>query len=123
MRERVRSSVDATLSHTYAFWTGTTSTAPCALSLPDALPIWRIREERPAPTNSRVRPAAGAPGPRRPRCSRPPRGPPARSPRWSRSEEHTSELQSREKVVRRHLLEKKKGDTLFLEHPPGQVEG
>src|SRR5439155_8976626 len=37
---------------------------------------------------------------------------------WTRSEEHTSELQSRGHLVCRLLLEKKK-DTLLQNHPPG----
>src|SRR5690606_39945714 len=36
---------------------------------------------------------------------------PHRSPSWVRSEEHTSELQSRENLVCRLLLEKKKNTT------------
>src|SRR5690606_41673169 len=70
------------------------------LSLPDALPLSPAR--RPPP-----RPAAPAP------CWSPTR--PGRSWRWTRcrgprrrSEEHTSELQSRENLVCRLLLEKKK---------------
>src|SRR3712207_8897314 len=39
---------------------------------------------------------------------RPGRGPPVQRNRWSRSEEHTSELQSRQYLVCRLLLEKKK---------------
>src|SRR2546429_2172333 len=48
---------------------------------------------------------------RRPGAPRPPagsRGSPARPRRWDRSEEHTSELQSRLHLVCRLLLEKKK---------------
>src|SRR5687768_18560742 len=58
------------------------------LSLHDALPISRRR--------------AGGRGPDRRRCRR------ARSPAGWRSEEHTSELQSRLHLVCRLLLEKKK---------------
>src|SRR5207302_6929328 len=61
------------------------------LSLHDALPILR----RPA-CPPRLPPAAP---PRRANCGRPDR---------ARSEEHTSELQSRENLVCRLLLEKKK---------------
>src|SRR5215813_14856380 len=46
------------------------------------------------------------PAPRRSRC-----GPCGRSRCWSRSEEHTSELQSRPHLVCRLLLEKKKTNT------------
>src|SRR5215475_15463301 len=45
----------------------------------------------------------------RPRCTSCAPGPPAC---WSRSEEHTSELQSRENLVCRLLLEKKKKTTI-----------
>src|SRR5215475_4421686 len=45
---------------------------------------------------------------------RPPPGAPRREIRWYRSEEHTSELQSRENLVCRLLLEKKKKRTLEL---------
>src|SRR5690606_40254274 len=53
-------------------------------------------------------PSRRAPG--RPRCCCPPRAPrrTAVRPRRARSEEHTSELQSRENLVCRLLLEKKK---------------
>src|SRR5204862_7576852 len=71
------------------------------LSLHDALPIW----SRPHPRSGasrRHRPHAGA---RRPRTG----GPAAqRSGQDRRSEEHTSELQSRRDLVCRLLLEKKK---------------
>src|SRR3712207_7363205 len=71
-----------------------------------------FRSSPPPPPRSRRRrhPAAA----RRPARSGPPpdrRGGPARSrrtrPRWPRSEEHTSELQSRQYLVCRLLLEKK----------------
>src|SRR3712207_7793450 len=64
----------------------------------------------------RRRPAGPAlrrrPGPRRRKIRRgPPRpGARARRPRAERSEEHTSELQSRQYLVCRLLLEKKKKD-------------
>src|SRR5690606_42034554 len=84
------------------------------LSLHDALPICLMRRERAVPANpARLRFA------RSPRqatitachcvlcaAGSPRRAPPGRSP--SRSEEHTSELQSRENLVCRLLLEKKK---------------
>src|SRR3712207_7127011 len=70
--------------------------------------------------------AAGAPGPRRGRGrrGRPPSGPPTRRrtaaasgrPRRSRSEEHTSELQSRQYLVCRLLLEKKKNTITLTLH-------
>src|SRR2546422_8164672 len=83
------------------------------LSLPDALPISRRRDRphrrstAPRPTRPRIqvrRPAAALRGARPPPFRR------ARSTKWrrSRSEEHTSELQSRLHLVCRLLLEKKK---------------
>src|SRR5437870_13782088 len=72
------------------------------LSLHDALPIWRrppASRPRPVPfpasTAARCRPPDNA---RAARCCG----------RWKRSEEHTSELQSRGHLVCRLLLEKKK---------------
>src|SRR5215208_7541430 len=47
------------------------------------------------------------------RGARAPARPPARSPRAQRSEEHTSELQSRGHLVCRLLLEKKKKNNIF----------
>src|SRR5690606_41707734 len=86
-----------------------------SLSLHDALPIYtgrgRRRRAAPARPGRRRAPRAprrgapggpGGPGPRRGR----PCGCAASSA--TRSEEHTSELQSREKLVCRLLLEKKK---------------
>src|SRR5690606_41552826 len=82
------------------------------LSLHDALPICR-NPRRPRRSRSRT-PALQPPRPVRvrDRRSRHPRQPSRagrRGPRWARrSEEHTSELQSRENLVCRLLLEKKK---------------
>src|SRR5690606_41739502 len=75
------------------------------LSLHDALPIWLVA----AAAGGAAFPAAAlAPGPhqRRRRRRRGHRAAPRPRPR--RSEEHTSELQSRENLVCRLLLEKKK---------------
>src|SRR6266511_4987245 len=65
----------------------------------------------------------GGPGPRPKRTARPPRRPagrkasrPAVGAATRRSEEHTSELQSRENLVCRLLLEKKKKTTLCSVH-------
>src|SRR5436305_3010471 len=71
------------------------SSAVYTLSLHDALPI------------SRGRPAEAARSASRPD---PPSGRPRQADRWAdlRSEEHTSELQSRPHLVCRLLLEKKK---------------
>src|SRR6476620_12779244 len=72
------------------FFNDTATTEIYTLSLHDALPIWR-------PAN---RPASWM----------------RSSPFWwpSRSEEHTSELQSRQYLVCRLLLEKKKKKTINL---------
>src|SRR5690606_41843438 len=92
------------------------STCSYTLSLHDALPIWPTL---PGEAAGEPDPAA-PPGPARPaRCAalqprdwpRRPRHPPPPSPareQKARSEEHTSELQSRENLVCRLLLEKKK---------------
>src|SRR5690606_41700987 len=102
----------------------------CALDLPCSLlelltrptlfpytTLFRSRPVRPAtPTTcSRSRRCTATGTPSRSRspcrsCGRPARRRRTRSPR-SRSEEHTSELQSRENLVCRLLLEKKKNNT------------
>src|SRR3712207_7009712 len=87
------------------FFNDTATTEIYTLSLHDALPISWLPRRRPTPIGRRGR----APGRgRRPPC-RPVR--PRRHPRGStgsgRSEEHTSELQSRQYLVCRLLLEKK----------------
>src|SRR5690606_41876073 len=86
------------------------------LSLHDALPIWRQcpcrtpvgrPHRRHGARRSRPAPARGRSG----RATRPSPGTRLRGRRGapgSRSEEHTSELQSRENLVCRLLLEKKK---------------
>src|SRR5215217_265117 len=76
------------------FFNDTATTEIYTLSLHDALPIWRAlaAEARRAPVGQPHRRAAGA-------VAR----------REARSEEHTSELQSRQYLVCRLLLEKKKG--------------
>src|SRR6202007_3475209 len=73
----------------FFFFNDTATTEIYTLSLHDALPISR-------PSPGRDCPRAG--------------GPPCPAPRL-RSEEHTSELQSRENLVCRLLLEKKKKKT------------
>src|SRR5258705_2577115 len=82
----------------FFFFNDTATTEIYTLSLHDALPISGRRRA--------ARGAAGARCPRAPRC-------PARRPRTpssccTRSEEHTSELQSLRHLVCRLLLEKKK---------------
>src|SRR3712207_9104919 len=73
------------------FFNDTATTEIYTLSLHDALPICRT-----------VAAGRGANGIRRPATSTP-----ARSCAFARSEEHTSELQSRQYLVCRLLLEKK----------------
>src|SRR3712207_7687473 len=97
---------------TFFFFNDTATTEIYTLSLHDALPISAVRP-------SGHRPARGADGdPRRGRWRRRPRaggGRPARPgrARAHRSEEHTSELQSRQYLVCRLLLEKKKTQPTF----------
>src|SRR3712207_7668045 len=93
------------------FFNDTATTEIYTLSLHDALPIW-LPPRRPASAARRPRPPAS-----RARCVRtsPPRpsasgGGPAPA---GRSEEHTSELQSRQYLVCRLLLEKKNNPILF----------
>src|SRR3712207_7145688 len=84
------------------FFNDTATTEIYTLSLHDALPI---SGRRPAAATS---PAAAGTRRVRARCApRPQRGPPRRAA-TTRSEEHTSELQSRQYLVCRLLLEKKK---------------
>src|SRR5204863_7857937 len=81
----------------FFFFTDTATTEIYTLSLHDALPISWSR----APSrcfSSTTSPAANS--------TRTPRR--RSSPAWPRSEEHTSELQSRRDLVCRLLLEKKK---------------
>src|SRR5215213_11869417 len=79
----------------FFFFNDTATTEIYTLSLHDALPI-RGRPAPPPPARARRPPA-----PARARWPPPPRG-------RSRSEEHTSELQSLTNLVCRLLLEKKK---------------
>src|SRR3712207_9510424 len=93
----------------FFFFNDTATTEIYTLSLHDALPIWPAH--RRSSSRWRCRCACSSP-PAWPCCctarSAAPR-PTARSP--SRSEEHTSELQSRQYLVCRLLLEKKKPGT------------
>src|SRR3712207_8127673 len=102
------------------FFNDTATTEIYTLSLHDALPIYaaggrapRNRGRPPAPrrlgTTRRCR-GRGGRGLRR--AGRQPHGV-APAPPGARSEEHTSELQSRQYLVCRLLLEKKKNQTLL----------
>src|SRR5690606_42007521 len=93
------------------FSNATATTERYTLSLHDALPIstWAGSSTCASARTTRSAAGASAPTPRR----RPPSSPPrrrrcGRRPPRPRSEEHTSELQSRENLVCRLLLEKKK---------------
>src|SRR3712207_7492127 len=101
----------------YFFFNDTATTEIYTLSLHDALPIYSKSGCPPScnttttlPSKSIARPSKKSPV----WCSRPPHGKPGhRAParRTPRSEEHTSELQSRQYLVCRLLLEKKKNYT------------
>src|SRR3712207_8305443 len=99
----------------FFFFNDTATTEIYTLSLHDALPI--SAHPRRSPGSS---PAAGDPcrpsargSPRwLPPCPAPGRDRWRRSPPGARSEEHTSELQSRQYLVCRLLLEKKKNTDL-----------
>src|SRR3712207_8026187 len=77
------------------FFNDTATTEIYTLSLHDALPIWLLPRPCAPSGEERLRPVP---------CRLPS---PARSPTRNRSEEHTSELQSRQYLVCRLLLEKK----------------
>src|SRR3712207_8850244 len=91
----------------FFFFNDTATTEIYTFSLHDALPIWLPRPAgagRPAPGSRRRRPPASPiPAGAAPGCAA--TGARAAPPR---SEEHTSELQSRQYLVCRLLLEKKK---------------
>src|ERR1041385_9545716 len=82
------------VSSSFFFFNDTATTEIYTLSLHDALPISRARRSPARPSRSPRRPCAGP-----------------------RSEEHTSELQSRLHLVCRLLLEKKKKINRCVERP------
>src|SRR3712207_9483885 len=96
------------LSHLFFFFNDTATTEIYTLSLHDALPISPSPPR--APTPRRTARCAAHPRRGRTRPDRPerPSASPARTGSRARSEEHTSELQSRQYLVCRLLLEKKK---------------
>src|SRR3712207_7982442 len=101
----------------FFFFNDTATTEIYTLSLHDALPISPTSSARSTPRSS----PSSTPAPTRcsSRWSGPSRGASCRSRRWpsgGRSEEHTSELQSRQYLVCRLLLEKKK--ILFPHYQP-----
>src|SRR5690349_24073571 len=87
----------------FFFFNHTATTEIYTLSLHDALPISRA-----APGSSAARSATARAKVRRARGPGAARDPKPRPRRAPRSEEHTSELQSRRDLVCRLLLEKKK---------------
>src|SRR3712207_7119958 len=93
------------------FFNDTATTEIYTLSLHDALPICTSGPRRRRRRAARPR---GCSRPHRSRGGR--RGRPARA--RTRSEEHTSELQSRQYFVCRLLLEKKTTTATFLSHMP-----
>src|SRR3712207_7949250 len=101
-----------TMSQEFVFFNDTATTEIYTLSLHDALPIsFTTRKLTSASSRaSRISRIAReiASSSRRPR--------PRRSPRVARSEEHTSELQSRQYLVCRLLLEKKNLRSLFHDY-------
>src|SRR3712207_7316490 len=91
----------------FFFFNDTATTEIYTLSLHDALPIWPRPRQRARSTPAPDR--AGRVPTRASSARRPPEG----HGRW-RSEEHTSELQSRQYLVCRLLLEKKKKQNILL---------
>src|SRR3712207_8302768 len=91
----------------YFFFNDTATTEIYTLSLHDALPIWKVPLAVRQDQLAHVR-VALVPPPRLMVAERPDRRQwPAAGQRGVRSEEHTSELQSRQYLVCRLLLEKK----------------
>src|SRR3712207_7081401 len=98
----------------FFFFNDTATTEIYTLSLHDALPIWAI-ETAPPPAVSVSSPCSASHVRRATSWVLPSCGDasvvPSRSSADSRSEEHTSELQSRQYLVCRLLLEKKTTNT------------
>src|SRR5690349_22003906 len=88
--------------HIFFFFNDTPTTEIYTLSLHDALPIWEAALDADR-------------GERRPRDRLLVKG--------GRSEEHTSELQSRRDLVCRLLLEKKKRPMIMTIHTHGRIPG
>src|SRR3712207_9132524 len=101
MRDKPRATLYTFMTHPLFFFNDTATTEIYTLSLHDALPISiTVRV-----ANTRSFCGRSTPVARKTLSSRAARPSPANSPR---SEEHTSELQSRQYIVCRLLLEKKK---------------
>src|SRR3712207_8710622 len=93
------------------FFNDTATTEIYTLSLHDALPICPARRV-PPPCALRVRGAGCAAAAPPHRSGQGGRAPAPSLPSGARSEEHTSELQSRQYLVCRLLLEKKRDDSV-----------
>src|SRR3712207_7371810 len=104
----------------FFFFNDTATTEIYTLSLHDALPIFFL------PSSFSIRPSPGASasgGPSPPRRSRSPKKCRATTAfSFTRSEEHTSELQSRQYLVCRLLLEKKQILTIFTLTPSPHID-
>src|SRR3712207_7527203 len=98
------------------FFNDTATTEIYTLSLHDALPISATSSSRPArtPSRSATIPGTSARRSSSSRASRSCFARPTTRPARPRSEEHTSELQSRQYLVCRLLLEKKKKYTSHI---------
>src|SRR3712207_8470920 len=96
------------IEYVFFFFNDTATTEIYTLSLHDALPIWGTSWTWDRPCGSTC--STGSPWRSATRCTAPPTSCPTECSAWShtRSEEHTSELQSRQYLVCRLLLEKKK---------------
>src|SRR3712207_8971475 len=101
------------IRHSYLFFNDTATTEIYTLSLHDALPIsWHFRTIQ---SRDATQPAGGRAVSKRttaPDASRQSALAERRNVAGRRSEEHTSELQSRQYLVCRLLLDKKKHDKL-----------
>src|SRR3712207_7109813 len=100
----------------FFFFNDTATTEIYTLSLHDALPIYLCHDNREIPVALQEDSSQGIAGP----CvvAVDERVKPLSSSGFSRSEEHTSELQSRQYLVCRLLLEKKKNKTLSISIKP-----
>src|SRR2546421_9386183 len=97
----------------FFFFNDTATTEIYTLSLHDALPIWPRRSARPFDQRESRRRCTIVTSCQRPSLNADSRSTPTSSKPWRacrrrRSEEHTSELQSRSDLVCRLLLEEKK---------------
>src|SRR5690606_41470020 len=104
LRMLVYSTLSIGLAASVLFPNGPATTEIYTLSLHDALPIFRLSRVSDSSSRKNATTAVAS----RVSAYSPARTTPTPSTRVSRSEEHTSELQSRENLVCRLLLEKKK---------------